>query len=38
MAAMLLTVLFETPLEGEDKEKCEQELALLFNGEDWLYA
>ena len=26
----VLTVLFETPLEGEDKEKCEQELALLF--------
>ena len=26
----VLTVLFETPLEGEDKEKCEQELELLF--------
>ena len=26
----VLTVLFETPLEGEDKEQCEQELALLF--------
>ena len=26
----VLTVLFETPLEGDDKAKCEQELALLF--------
>lgn len=26
----VLTVLFETPLEGEAREKCEQELALLF--------
>ena len=26
----ILTVLFETPLEGEAKEKCEQELAMIF--------
>ncbi len=26
----ILTVLFETPLEGEAKEKCEEELALIF--------
>ena len=26
----VLTVLFETPLEGEEKERCEQELAMIF--------
>lgn len=26
----ILTVLFETPLEGEEKARCEQELALIF--------
>ncbi|MDM8289341.1 phenylacetate--CoA ligase [Slackia piriformis] len=26
----VLTVLFETPLEGEEKERCEQELSMIF--------
>lgn len=26
----VLTVLFETPLEGEDRERCEQQLAAIF--------
>ncbi|WP_165056788.1 MULTISPECIES: phenylacetate--CoA ligase family protein [unclassified Adlercreutzia] len=26
----VLTVLFETPLEGEDKARCEEELAMIF--------
>lgn len=26
----ILTVLFETPLEGEAKERCEEELAMIF--------
>ncbi len=26
----ILTVLFETPLEGDEKARCEQELALIF--------
>lgn len=26
----ILTVLFETPLEGDDKKRCEEELAMIF--------
>ena len=26
----VLTVLFETPLEGEERERCEQQLAAIF--------
>ncbi len=26
----VLTVLFETPLEGDEKERCEQELSMIF--------
>ena len=26
----ILTVLFETPLEGEEKARCEEELATIF--------
>ena len=30
MGKDVLTVLFETPLEGESKERAEQELAMIF--------
>ena len=26
----ILTVLFETPLEGEERTRCEEELAMIF--------
>ena len=33
----VLTVLFETPLEGEERERCEQQLARDLQGEDRLH-
>lgn len=33
----VLTVLFETPLEGEEREQCEQQLAGDLQGEDRLH-
>lgn len=32
MGRDVLTVLFETELTGEDKERCEEELAMIFKG------
>ena len=32
MGRDVLTVLFETELTGEDKARCEEELAMIFKG------